>query len=267
MSDARGEMAERPKVAVMFDEGVAGRQTHARRLAEDLSLPFHLEPAPLKGALLLAVTADGLELRDGDSPQTKGVCADFTSIDLRTGAGNLSHRQPLARAIGRAAETVLDATAGLGHDATLLALMGYVVTAVERSPIIGVLLEDGLERALADERYREALGGRLRVIIGEAREVLRAMEPPPDAVYVDPMFPPKRKASALAKKSIRLLRRVVGDDDDAAELVDAALQRPVRRVVVKRPTHAPPLRPDPAVSFPGKLVRYDVYVRSPAGAS
>jgi 16S rRNA (guanine1516-N2)-methyltransferase len=247
-------------VAVTIEGDRAELRLRAERLAERLSLPLHLGDATAEAALLLTVTAEGLELRDGRAPRTKGVHADFTSIDLRIGAGNLSRRQPLARAIGRAAKTVLDATAGLGHDAALLALMGYVVTAVERSPIIGAVLEDGLECALADQRYREALGGRLRVIVGDARDIMRAVDEPPDAVYVDPMFPPKRKASALAKKAARLLRLVVGDDADAAELVDAALDRAVRRVVVKRPTHAPPLRPDPVVSFAGKLVRYDVYV-------
>jgi 16S rRNA (guanine1516-N2)-methyltransferase len=155
---------------------------------------------------------------------------------------------------------VLDATAGLGHDAALLACMGYQVTAVERSPIIAALLKDGLARALADERYREALGGRLRVIVGEAREILGGLDEAPDAIYLDPMFPPKRKASALAKKGVRLLRRVVGDDEDASELFEAAVARSVPRLVVKRPTSAPPLRPGPVASFTGKLARYDVYV-------
>lgn len=251
----------------MVEEGDAALHRRAERLADELSLPLHGHDDVAGDVLLLTVTADGLELRDGASPRTKGARADFTSIDLRTGAGNLSRRQPLARAVGRAAKRVLDATAGLGHDAALLALMGYDVTAVERSPIVGALLRDGLERAMTDERYRAAIGGRLRVIVGDARDVLRTMDERPDALYVDPMFPPKRKASALAKKSIRLLRRLVGDDPDAAELVDAALDRSVPRVVVKRPTHAPPLRPDPVVSFPGKLVRYDVYAPGSADGS
>lgn len=253
-------MGPSPDIVVTVGGGAANLRQRAERLAAELSLPMEAETPAGEAFLLLTVTVDGLELRDGASPRTKGVRADFNSIDLRTGAGNLSRRQPLARAIGRTARTVLDATAGLGHDAALLACMGYQVTAVERSPIIAALLKDGLARALADERYREALGGRMRVIVGEAREILRGIEDPPDAVYIDPMFPPKRRASALARKSIRLLRRVVGDDEDAAELVEEAVERPVPRLVVKRPTSASPIRPGPTVSFAGKLVRYDVYV-------
>lgn len=255
-----------PEIVVTVDGHEADLRHRAERLAAELSLPMEAETPAGEAFLLLTVTMDGLELRDGASPRTKGVRADFSSIDLRTGARNLSRRQPLARAIGRTARRVFDATAGLGHDAALLACMGYQVTAVERSPIIAALLKDGLARALADERYREALGGRMRVIAGEAREILGGLEEVPDAVYVDPMFPPKRKASALAKKGVRLLRRVVGDDEDAAELVEAAVARSVPRLVVKRPTSAGPIRPGPTVSFTGKLVRYDVYVaRWPEG--
>jgi 16S rRNA (guanine1516-N2)-methyltransferase len=249
-----------PDIVVTAGGCEADLMRRAERLAAELSLPLEAETPAGEALLMLMVTEAGLELRDGASPRTKGVRVDFASIDLRTGAGNLSRRQPLARAVGRTARTVLDATAGLGHDAALLACMGYQVTAVERSPIIAALLKDGVARALADERYREALGGRLRVIVGEAREVLGGLDEAPDAVYLDPMFPPRRKASALAKKGVRLLRRVVGDDEDASELFEAAVERSVPRLVVKRPNYAPPLHPGPIASFAGKLARYDVYV-------
>lgn len=74
------------------------------------------------------------------------------------------------------------------------------------------------------------------------------------------MFPPKRKASALAKKSIRMVRAVVGDDEDAADLLECARRIAGQRVVVKRPTDAGPLSgPAPASAIETKLVRYDVY--------
>jgi 16S rRNA (guanine1516-N2)-methyltransferase len=252
-------MHDHPDIAVTIEPGAAGLGRRAALLAEELALPLVEDAAAAEATLLLMLTAAGLELREAASPATRGACVDFTAIDLRTGAGNLSRRQPLARAIGRASRTVLDATAGLGHDAALLACMGYSVTAVERSPVVAALLQDGLNRALADERFRQALSGRLRVIVADARAVLMAMDEPPDAVYIDPMFPPKRKASALAKKSIRLLRQVVGDDEDAGELLQKALDCCARRVVVKRPTHARPLGSKPAASIAGKLARYDVY--------
>jgi 16S rRNA (guanine1516-N2)-methyltransferase len=85
------------------------------------------------------------------------------------------------------------------------------------------------------------------------------MDPRPDAVYIDPMFPPKRKTSALPPRSIRLVRVVVGDDEDAADLLQVALATAAKRVVVKRPNHAPPLLDNPVASYKGKLARFDVY--------
>ena len=189
----------------------------------------------------------------------RGVFADFSSFDPRTRAGRAARSQPLARAIGGAARTVVDATAGLGHDSALLALLGYDVTAIERSPILAALCEDGLRRARRDPALNDALRDRLRIITADARAALQSMNPKPDAVYIDPMFPPKRKPSALAKKSIRLVRMLVGDDPDAAALLNAARHNVKQRVVVKRPTHAELLAPDPSATYPGTLVRYDVY--------
>ncbi|HSD97968.1 MAG TPA: class I SAM-dependent methyltransferase, partial [Sulfuricaulis sp.] len=81
-----------------------------------------------------------------------------------------------------------------------------------------------------------------------------------EVIYLDPMFPPKRKKSAAVKKEMRLLRDLVGDDPDAKELLEISRHVALDRVVVKRPDHAPPLAPDPSMSLAGKLVRYDVYL-------
>jgi 16S rRNA (guanine1516-N2)-methyltransferase len=242
-----------PRIAVL---AAGGHAPGAARLADALALPLATDEAGTF-ELLLVVDDDGLALRaPGDRT---GVRADVSFVAGRS--ANLSRRQALARAIGRRTRTVLDATAGLGHDAALLAAIGFEVTAVERAPVIAALLEDGLARALAEPAVSAVLDGRLAVRGGvDARAVLADMDPPPDAVYIDPMFPPKRKASALAKKRIRMVRSVVGDDDDAADLLARARQAAGQRVVVKRPTDAGPLAgPAPASCIETKLVRYDVY--------
>lgn len=237
------------------------RRKEAHRLGQRLGLtvsdtgPEAESPA----GLWLCWTDDGLELRDSESPASRGVRVDFSKRDFRPGSRSMSRRQPLARAMGSRTATVLDATAGLGRDAALLACLGFQVTAVERSPVIAALLEDGLQRAAAEPQLARALGGRLVVILGDAREVLEGARDMPDAIYIDPMFPPKRKSSALAKKDVRLLRAVVGDDPDASDLVRIALGRARQRVIVKRPDHAAPLAANPTATFAGKLVRYDMY--------
>ncbi len=73
------------------------------------------------------------------------------------------------------------------------------------------------------------------------------------------MFPPKRRASTLAKRPLRLLRELAGDDLDKERLFRAALTAAVRRVVVKRPDDGAPVFGAPAETVSGKLVCYDVY--------
>jgi 16S rRNA (guanine1516-N2)-methyltransferase len=201
------------------------------------------------GALALCAAGEAAE---------RGVTVEFTTLRRRGGAFGLPKRDPLRRAIGDRARTVADATAGLGRDAFLLAASGFAVTAIERSDIMLALLRDGLARAALDPEVREAIGDRLQLVPGDARAVLPTLAPP-DAVYLDPMFPNKSK-SALAKKSIRLVRAAVGDDLDAADLFSAARAAARDRVVVKRSDDAPPLAPNPSFSIRGKLVRYDVYL-------
>ncbi|NOZ11209.1 MAG: class I SAM-dependent methyltransferase [Gammaproteobacteria bacterium] len=172
----------------------------------------------------------------------------------------LYRHQPLAKAIGRSVTTVVDATAGLGQDSFLIAGYGPRVIAMERSPIVAALLNDGLRRGREQNAATARIVDRISLQQGDAQSLLPLLQPPPDVVYIDPMFPPKRRKSALAKKEIRTLRTLVGDDSDAHKLLQVACAVARRRVVVKRPDHAPPLAPNPTVSHKGKLVRYDVYV-------
>ncbi|MDH3672838.1 MAG: class I SAM-dependent methyltransferase [Gammaproteobacteria bacterium] len=229
----------------------------AAKLAGRLKLPLVTADTAQSFSYLLVVTPKRLELRENRRGMTRPICVDTTVFRRRRSTLNLSRRQPLARAIGPHTNTVVDATAGIGQDAFLLALMGYRVTAIERSAIIAALLQDGVSRA------GDSLAGRVDVIFGDTREVLPSMRPAPDTVYLDPMFPPKRKRSALAKKSVRTLRDLVGDDDDAVELLAVCLRHAANRVVVKRPSYADPLKPAPSANHRGKLVRYDVYFVKP----
>ena len=244
------------RVGVTFldDEALKSR---ARELADELSLPF-MDPGEPGFDLHLVLTSGRLELRDGRNPRLGPVYVDFTPLDLRPYSRNLSRRQPLARAFGKKTRTVADATAGYGQDALLLTLMGFHVTAIERSPVVAALARDGLQRFI--EHTNTSLSGRLQLMTGDARALLASAVPRPDAVFLDPMFPPKRRRSAAVKKEMRLLRELVGDDADAAELLDISRRIARDRVVVKRPDDAPPLAPGPSMSLKGKLVRYDVYL-------
>lgn len=194
------------------------------------------------------------------------------SVDFVGGA--VGHRfrfgggrgQALHKAAGFAkgkVPTVVDATAGLGRDAFLLASMGARVTLLERSPQVHALLLDGMARAReAGPEFAEIID-RMTLILGDARLLLPGLEA--DVVVVDPMHP-ERKNSALVKKEMRLLRELVGADPDAFDLMQAAFACARKRVVLKWPLRAAPMAglPKPSHQILGKTTRYDVFMMKSA---
>lgn len=232
---------------------VAGDDSASRLLAARLQLPFAKSVVTGEFDLLLERIDLRLCLRDTRVPRARPV---FVSVE---GLRPLPKRGPLAQAIGRNTRTIVDATAGLGGDMLRLAAMGYRVTAIERIPVIAALLENGLERLCP--RLNPEIVPPPVLIAGDAVQYLRSLQQPPDCVFLDPMFPPKRRGTALAAKELLLLRELGGDNNDAAALFAVARDSGARRVVVKRPDHAPPLGCAPDHHFAGKLVRYDVYLR------
>lgn len=189
-------------------------------------------------------------------------------------AGRSAHRrrfgggrgQLIARACGLGkgvTPSVVDATAGLGRDAFVLASLGAEVLMVERVAAIYALLEDGLTRALADPATLE-IAARMSLVHGDGTRQLAALVAgsgvAPQVVHLDPMFPHRDK-SALVKKEMRLFRDLTGDDADAPRLLEAALEVATHRVVVKRPRKALPIEgPAPRHVIEGKTSRYDLYV-------
>jgi 16S rRNA (guanine1516-N2)-methyltransferase len=169
-----------------------------------------------------------------------------------------SGRDLIARALGRHCCTIIDATAGFGFDAFDFAHRGKRVVAIERSTVVAELLADAVPRFLS----RQPNAG-LSVITGDSRYLLTAL-PPADVVFLDPMFPSLQQKSARSGKAQLMLRALVGDDNDAAVLARLARERALKRVVVKRPRHAPALDGPPDLTHAGRAVRYDVYL---AGSS
>ena len=255
-----------PKLAIDCDRGSPAASANALALSRQLHLPFHCDEADdaARPELILHVRENRLELHE-TGRRARPLSVDFvqgpTGYRRHSGRGK---NQLLGRAVGLKHGTrhVLDATAGLCRDAFLLACLGCKVTAVERSAAVAALVFDGLERA-----RRAGLKGlgdaveRITLHVGDARAILArtAGGDRPDVIYLDPMYP-ARKGSAASGKELRILRRLVGDDPDAAELFEIARGAASRRVVVKRHRHAPPLVPSPDVQYPGRAVRYDAYL-------
>jgi 16S rRNA (guanine1516-N2)-methyltransferase len=167
---------------------------------------------------------------------------------------------------GGGAWSVLDGTGGLGEDAWLLAVAGARVTVVERHPVLAALLADALERAR--DALPEAVA-RVTLCVGDTPRVL-ASRPSLDVVYLDPMYPPRRKA-ALGEGRLRVMAALFaaegfpGEPDGGADaLLAAALASDAPRVVLKRPRRAPTPGPVPSHTVDGRSTRFDVWVR-PAG--
>lgn len=155
--------------------------------------------------------------------------------------------------------TVIDATAGLGRDAFLLASLGAEVTLIERSEIMHDLLREGLERAAEAGGIYQEITSRMTLLFGDAKELLPGLSA--DVILVDPMHPERTK-SALVKKEMRQIRELVGVDEDSEELVQAALASALKRVVLKWPAkaHSLPGLPKPSHQIVGKSIRYDVFM-------
>jgi 16S rRNA (guanine1516-N2)-methyltransferase len=242
------------------------QQPRAEAFARQQQLPCMPEQQ-VDTMLLLRFTDEFVELRDLQAPSA--IHVDFIG-------GSLAHRrkygggrgQAIARAIGlkpgTAPPRVLDATAGLGKDAFVLACLGCPLTLVERSPVVALLVDDAIERARDEADFANILATGFQLIKGNALDVLQALGAGqrPEVIYLDPMYP-ERKKTAQVKKNMQLLQKLLGQDEDTEQLLAKALQCATKRVVVKRPKGAasiPGHRPTTCIE--SKKTRYDVYVTS-----
>lgn len=251
-------------VAATTEDGL----TQAREWGHRLSLPLIETPLSepkryREATLLLVCSPEGLYLQQTGRDAPGPVYVDWRSGKSdhrrRQGGGN---GQLVAKAVGIARASrplrVVDATAGLGEDAFVMATLGAQVTLLERSPVMAALLADGMARAEADPELAPIVA-RMTLVETSATEWLAEHRNWADVVYLDPMFPGRGK-SALVKKEMRVCRGVVGDDPDADQLLEAALGAAACRVVVKRPRKAPRVSErEPAAQLAGRSSRFDLY--------
>lgn len=245
------------------------RQASAR-LAKAIAAPllFNILPRDLPSPEFVVVFNQDLIFVQQTGPKAPGpIYVDFL-------AGAVNHRrqfgggkgQMIAKAVGVQAHvypTVIDATAGLGKDAFVLASLGCTVNMLERSALVHALLDNGLTRAVnaaTDSDVREILS-RLTLEKADAQEYFSNHHQinSPHVIYLDPMFPQRQK-SADVKKDMQAFHALVGKDEDADHLLGSARDLAEYRVVVKRPKKAPYLAGvKPNIEFSGKSGRFDVY--------
>jgi len=196
-----------------------------------------------------------------------------TSIQVDFCSGALAHRrqfgggrgQAIAKAIGLKqgkSPDVLDATAGLASDAFTLANLGCKITLLERSPVLYTLISDAILRAQTEislDSIFQNEGFQIHNMdsINYLQQLSASQRP--QVIYLDPMYPEKKK-SAQVKKPMQILHMLHGADNNAAQLLECSLDHAIKRVVVKRPIHAPSVsNQKPSASIKSKNTRYDIY--------
>jgi len=210
---------------------------------------------------LLSLSQNGLSLRHPIGQ----IDVDFTSGKADYRRRHSGIKQEIAKAIGIKKDykpTVLDATAGLAKDAFVLASLGCKVTLIEQSSIIAVLVADALERAEKNNEVAEIVA-HMHLINKDSIQYMQQLteEEKPDIVYLDPMFP-ERKKTALVKKEMQILQELLGhENQNDKQLFETALKTAKKRVVVKRPKSAETItEKKPDFSIKGKTCRFDVYL-------
>ena len=213
---------------------------------------------------------------------------------------------------------IYDLTAGLARDSMIMlsSVAGNTETSsippikvhmVERDPLVASLLLDAMRRLdILDSKgsnIAKFISKCLSMEEGDALSVLQRLSHanstsdlnlvpyPPDIVYLDPMFPPRKKKASAVKKDMAMLHSLletatVSEDKERHEesekarlkeeqqLLEAACNAATRRVVVKRPANALPLGlmgdnesdvnvniPTPSFDVRGNINRWDVYCR------
>ena len=200
----------KPSFAIGYDtDDLSDRVT---TLAKQYNLVINNEILPR-----LQLTAAKLVLRTVDFLP---LFVDFSqpAVQRRRDAGK---KQGLVRACKPTkGMRILDATAGWGRDAAVLASFGADVLMLERQPMMAALVDDALTRP--DRSAALALS----LLNIDASQYLQSLlpEPYPDVIYIDPMHPSRQK-SALVKKDMQVLQCLFGADEDAQELIQLAITR------------------------------------------
>ena len=251
MSDAGVAVPAPPAVLAVSGESPARARAAAAALSTELC-------GQKKGTELLLVVGETDAWLEADGTEVRVSFDSATMHHRRKGGQN----ELLGRAVGVKADRkprVWDATGGMGRDAFLLADLGCEVTLNERVPVLAWLLNEAIAAASVSthEQVRDA-AERMMVVAGDS---CQSAVPSDSVLYLDPMFPERKKAAAV-KKEAAMLQRLAGGYDDAEQLWAWAWAQPVERIVVKRPLRAPVLGAQrPSHSLSGKSVRFDVFVR------
>lgn len=238
------------EIVVCFEKG--GQKDMAEAFARRIGAEISEKPGP---KLTILFHAKGVSLT-GYGLSYQG---DFENMLHRVTNGRLQHEM-LVRAAksDRPGRKAIDATAGMGEDAFLLAAQGYEVTLFEQNPVIAVLLKDALRRAKKHPVLKD-IASRMNLVQDNSVEGMSKLLDPVDVIYLDPMFPARQKSSLINKK-LQLIQKLEPPCSEETDLFDAAISANPSKIIVKRPLKSEFLAGrKPSYTLNGKAIRYDCY--------
>ena len=238
------------EIVVCFEKG--GQKDMAEAFARRIGAEISEKPGP---KLTILFHAKGVSLT-GYGLSYQG---DFENMLHRVTNGRLQHEM-LVRAAksDKPGHKAIDATAGMGEDAFLLAAQGYEVTLFEQNPVIAVLLKDALRRAKKHPVLKD-IASRMNLVQDNSVEGMSKLLDPVDVIYLDPMFPARQKSSLINKK-LQLIQKLEPPCSEETDLFDAAISASPSKIIVKRPLKSEFLAGrKPSYTLNGKAIRYDCY--------
>lgn len=239
------------KLVVCMGKGV--KEDAALKLAQRVDAPLAKEPGE---HLTLLLDDTGLSLM-GYGLSYQG---DFEKMLRRISGGRLQHEMLAHVAKTKSPNpTAIDATAGMGEDAILLAACGYEVTLYEQNPVIAALLKDAMRRAKGHPVLGEIIE-RMHLVEGDSIEGMKSVPDAPDLIYLDPMFPARQK-SGLINKKLQLIQKLEQPCFEEEALLEAAILAHPKKIIIKRPLKGANLAgKKPSYTIKGKAIRYDCII-------
>ncbi|MED7820080.1 MULTISPECIES: class I SAM-dependent methyltransferase [unclassified Francisella] len=188
---------------------------------------------------------------------------DFNSSEILSRIDPKSKKCSVIQSVeGRSKEKlqILDTTAGLGRDTFTLASRGHIVTSIEKDIYIYLLLCDALHRAANIDSISHIVKN-ITLLNLDSNEYILNTEQIFDCIYVDPMFPPRKK-SAKVKQDMQILHQIAFNNENLnSQLLKNILEtKKTKKVIVKRPIYAEFLYDKkPSSQLKGKTNRFDIY--------
>ena len=187
----------------------------------------------------------------------KKIISSFRSGSFTNRIKNFQRESLLKKAIGYGGESskkILDCTAGLGHDAFILALLGQNVTVVEKNKGLCILFELALE-SLPQTSYFQEAKERITIINDDSASFVDKLFNY-DVVYIDPMF----KDSGAAGRS-GIMSLISDYLDDFTDVSDVLIRSKFNRLVIKRQKQfKKSVNISPSFILHGKSINFHVFI-------